>query len=228
MHLDSTPSPLRRSLERFRRAPLRMAAGALLLTTALAVPAFALSAAKPPKSATFHLFPNPSVVNCLKAPGQTPTVSATVKRGHLADTMTLDLAGFKPGLDFDLFTVEKSNQNADGSPVAGFANFGLAWYQSDVHVGSDGTGKVQIKTILLDQIFGFDPAVGLAPTSTFHTGFWFNNPADAAACGFVGTTPFNGEHQAGPLAFITRPDAATRLGPLCTQPDPTFPSGCHP
>jgi hypothetical protein len=32
-------------------------------------------------------------------------------------------------------------------------------------------------------------------------------------------TPFNGEHQAGPLAFITRPDATTNLGPLCTDPD---------
>jgi hypothetical protein len=37
--------------------------------------------------------------------------------------------------------------------------------------------------------------------------FWFNNPADAAACGFTGVTPFNGEHQAGPLAMISRLDA---------------------
>jgi hypothetical protein len=32
------------------------------------------------------------------------------------------------------------------------------------------------------------------------------------------STPFNGTHNAGPLAFITRPNATTGLGPLCTSP----------
>jgi hypothetical protein len=60
-------------------------------------------------------------------------------------------------------------------------------------------------------------------------GFWFNNPADAGACGFTGTTPFNGEHNAGPLAFVTRPSAATNLGPLCLNPDTsTSPARCNP
>ena len=95
----------------------------------------------------------------------------------------------------------------------------MAWYQSDVHVNSEGTGSVTVKTILLDQIFGFDPAVSLAPTNTFHLGFWFNDPTKAAPCGFAGPpTPFNGEHSAGPVAFITRPNATTKLGPLCTDP----------
>ena len=83
---------------------------------------------------------------------------------------------------------------------------------------SDGTGRAKIRTVLLDQIFGVDKDVGLAPTNTFHLGFWFNNPTDAQRCGFTGVTPFNGEHQAGPLAFVTRPDARTTLGPLCTDP----------
>jgi hypothetical protein len=55
--------------------------------------------------------------------------------------------------------------------------------------------------------------------NTFNVGFWFNNPADAASCGFTGVTPFNGEHQAGPLAMISRLDARTNLGPLCTDPE---------
>ena len=55
--------------------------------------------------------------------------------------------------------------------------------------------------------------------NTFNVGFWFNNPADAAACGFTGVTPFNGEHQAGPLAMISRLNATTNLGPLCTDPE---------
>jgi hypothetical protein len=71
---------------------------------------------------------------------------------------------------------------------------------------------------LINQIFGFDPAVSLPPTNTFHVGFWFNNPKDASACGFVGTTPFNGEHAAGPLAMISLPNATTKLGPLCGSP----------
>ncbi len=89
---------------------------------------------------------------------------------------------------------------------------------------------MQIKTILLDQIFGFDKGAGLAPTNTFNVGFWFNDPADTAPCGFTGSTPFNGEHRAGPLAFITRPNVTTNLGPLCTDPT-TAPSGtivCNP
>jgi hypothetical protein len=96
----------------------------------------------------------------------------------------------------------------------------LAWYQSDLHADSNGNVDIAIKTILLDQIFGFDPAVGLAPTNTFHVGFWFNDPNAAAACGFnpAKPTPFNGQHRAGPNAMISLPDATTDLGPLCTAP----------
>ena len=131
----------------------------------------------------FDLFPNPSVVNCLARGNSTPTVHATVTRGDLNDELTLSLSGFKPGLQFDLFTIEHSNQLANGSPDPNFKNFGLAWNQSDVEAnrGTSGKGDVEIQTILLDQIFGFDPAVGLPPTNTFHVGFWFNNPTDAAA-----------------------------------------------
>jgi hypothetical protein len=183
------------------------------------VPALSTSPRATVDKIKFKLYPNTAFLDCAQASGQKAKVTAKVTRGKLNDTLTLDLSGFKKGLDFDLFTVQNSNQLADGSPDPGFTNFGLAWYQSDVHVGSDGTGEVTITTILLDQIFGFDPAVGLAPTNTFHVGFWFNDPADAAACGFTGTTPFNGEHTAGPLAFITRPSADFDLGPLCTDPE---------
>ena len=158
-------------------------------------------------------------------------VSARVERGDDNDTMTLRLDGFKPDLAFDLFTVENTPQLADGTANPDFKdNFGLAWYQSDIHVNGAGRGRVRVKTILLDQIFGFDKGVALPPTNTFNVGFWFNDPADAQACGFTGSTPFNGEHKAGPLAFVTRLDATTHLGPLCTDPT-TSPSGavaCNP
>jgi hypothetical protein len=193
---------------------------AVAVLAALAIPAMAIGGAGKVKTTTFPLFVNGANLNCLKAPGQTPQATATVKRGRLNDTLTLSVSGIKPGLDFDLFTVQRSNQLANGNPDPNFhGSFGFAWYQSDLHVGSDGTGKVTIKTILLDQIFGFDADVPVDPINTFHVGFWFNNPADAANCGFTGHTPFNGEHQAGPLAMITRPDATTGLGPLCTDPE---------
>jgi hypothetical protein len=84
---------------------------------------------------------------------------------------------------------------------------------------------------LLDQIFGLDGDVKLAPTNTFQLGFWFNDPFAAVECGFdpEKPTPFNGEHKAGPLAMITLPDAETGLGPLCTKPDTSVtPARCDP
>lgn len=109
---------------------------------------------------------------------------------------------------------------------------GLAWYQSDIQIGKyTDNGHVRIKTILLDQIFGFDPDVSLTPTNTFHVGFWFNNPEDAVACNFDASkpTPFNGEHKAGPVAMISLPDATTGLGPLCSDPNlSSSPATCNP
>ena len=173
-------------------------------------------------SASFNLFPNTKFVPCLAAPGETPKAKVTVVHSEPDDTLVLSTSGFKPGLQFDVFTVQRSNQEADGTPVPAFTNFGLAWYQSDLQANS----STVIRSILVDQIFGFDPDVNLAPTNTFHLGFWFANPADAAACGFTGTTPFNGDHNAGPLAFITRPSATTTLGPLCLDPDPSVVGQC--
>lgn len=182
---------------------------------------------------SFKLTPNPKFVECLRrSPWEEPTARATVLRGKLNDTLILDLDGIKPGLAFDLFTVERSQLLASGDPDPKFKNFGLAWYQSDIEIGKQtDDGRVRIKTILLDQIFGFDPDVALKPTNTFHVGFWFNNPEDAVACGFNASTPtpFNGEHKAGPMAMISVPDATTGLGPLCTDPDLSMsPASCHP
>jgi len=189
--------------------------------TALAVIAAASGAAHAAspsnKDFTFQLFPSP-FADCLKPDdGKTPTVTVTVHRGLRNDHMRVVLKHFKPGIGLDLFTVQHSPQDADGNVVPGFTNFGLAWYQSDVET-SRHSSKTEINTILLDQIFGFDPDVQLAPTQTLHVGLWFNDPADAANCGFVGSTPFNGEHNAGPLAFISLPNATTGFGPLCTKP----------
>jgi hypothetical protein len=175
----------------------------------------------------FDLHVNPSVASCV---GPDPKAHVEVKRGRLNDTLIISLSGINPNLDFDLFTVQRSNLTASGTPDTTFkGSFGLAWYQSDLHSNEYGTGKARIETILLDQIFGFDadtipnsdpPAPRVPPTNTFHVGFWFNNPEDAQPCGFDPNkpTPFNGEHKAGPLAMISLPVPPANLGPLCTSP----------
>ena len=107
-----------------------------------------------PGEVRFDLEPNPQFVSCL-APGA-PVAHVTVKRGNLNDTLLLRATGLKPNLQFDMFTVQRSPLDANGKPVANFKGFGMAWYQSDIEADENGEAKVLIKTILLDQIFGFD------------------------------------------------------------------------
>jgi hypothetical protein len=185
------------------------------------------------KEVEFDLTPNPKFVQCLGVPnGPTPTAHVKVVRGPLADTLTITADNIRPRLAFDMFTVQRSNLKANGTVDTTVKNFGLAWYQSDLEANGAGHFQANIHTILLDQIFGFDPdQSNPSPINTFHVGFWFNNPADAQACGFDVTqpTPFNGEHNAGPLAMISRPNATTKLGPLCTNPNTsTHPATCNP
>jgi hypothetical protein len=200
---------------------------ATLTLMAVITPTFA----KEVKQITFNLTPQATFVSCLGvAGGPTPTATVTVKRGSLHDTLTLKAQNLKPNLGFDLFTIQNTNLLADGQPDPSFVNFGLAWYQTDVQADADGNANVTINTILLDQIFGFDAATSLPPTHTFHVGFWFNNPNDAAPCGFNTGTPtlFNGEQKAGPNAMISLPNAKTNLGPLCTSADHnTTPPSCN-
>jgi hypothetical protein len=184
-------------------------------------------------STTFNLLPNPKFVDCLGVSGgPTPEAKVTVYRGTLNDTLIINARNIKPGLGFDMFTVERSNLLSDGTVDPNFTNFGLAWYQSDLEAGTDGRLGSTIKTIILDQIFGFDADLSNPnPINAFHVGFWFDDPNAAAACGFDPSkpTPFNGQHQAGPVAMISVPDATTNLGPLCTNPNTdTNPATCNP
>jgi hypothetical protein len=211
---------------------------AVLLTLAIAASAMVAAnavLAEDEKRSFPLIVANAKLLPCLAKdaddPKRLPSATVSVTRGELNDTLRLHLRGIKPGLNFDLFTVQRSNKLADGAPDPTFKNFGLAWYQTDVHADQNGNANVSIRTILLDQIFGFDPEVGLDPTNTFHVGFWFNNPNDAKDCGFDVSkrTPFNGEHKAGPLAMISLPDEVTNLGPLCRNPDPSSsPVHCNP
>ncbi len=198
-------------------------AGATVIATVVAA---RVAGAQEVNQKRFDLAPNPAAIRCLAAfpddPSRPPSATVLVKRGKLNDELDIVLRNVKAGLAFDLFTVERTSLRSDGTVDPDFkargGSFGLAWYQSDLQV-SYYRPVTSIHTILVDQIFGFDSAVGLAPTNTFHVGFWFNSPKDVESCNITGTTPFNGEHNAGPLAMISVPDARTGLGPLCFNPD---------
>jgi hypothetical protein len=182
-----------------------------------------------PDEISFNLVANPKFSQCLgNDPYNPPSAKVTVGRGTANDVMIVELRNFKPGAAFDLFTIQRTNLTSDGNADPDFkGSFGLAWYQSDIHVGSDGKAEAVVKSILLDGIFGFDadPLPGsttgatlVPPTHTFHVGFWFDKPEDAAACGFDPSkpTPFNSEHKAGPNAMISVPDPVSGQGPLLT------------
>src|SRR5258707_1270023 len=72
---------------------------------------------------SFDLVPNPQFVDCLrKSSYEEPKARATVIRGKLNDTLILDLDGFKAGLAFDLFTVQRSPFLSDKTPDPNFKN----------------------------------------------------------------------------------------------------------
>lgn len=170
----------------------------------------------------FSLRPNPKFVKCLaQSAWDQPEVDITVVKGEQNDGLFLRGRNIKPGVEFDLFTVERSALLADGTADPTFnSDFGLAFYQSDVLSSDRGRVRVNLRSIFLNVLFGFDGGANLAPRGIHQIGFWFDEPDDAADCGFDVTkpTPFNPKHQAGPLAMISVPDAQTGLGPLCIDP----------
>src|SRR5690348_14441003 len=79
---------------------------------------------------------NPNLLPCLAKDAtdtrRLPTAAVNVERGELNDTLHIRVRNLKPGLNFDLFTIQHSNKLADGTPDPAFKNVGLAWYQTDL------------------------------------------------------------------------------------------------
>src|SRR5512146_2430545 len=103
-----------------------------------------------PVETTFQLKPNPPFLSCVSNAGAAVTASVKVVQGSLNDQLKLTLDGVKPNFAFDLFTVERSNLNPDGTLNPAFTNFGLAWYQSDGEADASGHAEITIQTILLN------------------------------------------------------------------------------
>src|SRR5579864_1623197 len=64
---------------------------------------------------TFNLHLNPKFGACAGAQGgPSPSATVTVVRGSLADTLTITGKNFQPNLDFDLFTIQRSDLLSNG------------------------------------------------------------------------------------------------------------------
>jgi hypothetical protein len=136
---------------------------------------------------------------------------------EIMDVIVWDLP---PNTDFDFFVIQVPNKP-----------FGLAWYQGDIETNKNGEGygrfigRFSIETFIVSLASVPAPVVfhnafpdaALGPVSgrihTYHLGLWFNSPTDGAKAGAPGTTPFNGEGNAGAQVLNTGefPDLA---GPL--------------
>src|SRR5215469_913044 len=82
-----------------------------LVIMSAAIPAHAQS------QRTFSLKPNPATLICLqRSSAITPTATVIVAQGALTDDLTIIGAGIKPGLAFDLFTVQRSPLLSNGPP----------------------------------------------------------------------------------------------------------------
>src|SRR5690242_14421270 len=88
--------------------------GALLALAATVLPMAAQTSTSAVNTVRFDLFPNPKFVACLGIPGgPTPKASVTVTRGTLNDTLVINASNIRPGIAFDMFTVERSNLLSD-------------------------------------------------------------------------------------------------------------------
>jgi hypothetical protein len=136
------------------------------------------------------------------------------------EIMEVIVWGLPPNTDFDFFVIQEPNKP-----------FGLSWYQGDIETNKDGAGygrfvgRFSIETFIVSLaslpapvVFNNAfPDVFSGPITgrvhTYHLGLWFNSPMDGAKAGAPGTTPFNGEGNAGVQVLNTGefPDLA---GPL--------------
>lgn len=135
-----------------------------------------------------------------------------------AERMTVQISGLKPGTALAGFVIQVPN-----------FPFGISWYLGDVEVGDNGRVTKSFVSRLNDETFavavGSAPAPTVdaadadtnpefAPVHTFHLGFWFDSPDDAAANGCPAiTTPFNDVHEAGIQVLSTR-NFGDKNGPL--------------
>jgi len=188
---------------------LRQHSKTLVLTAigVLALSGVAVSAAEGATTSTTFGMVRTAGLPAACVPNGKATV--TINSTGSSETLTVAVSGLPANTDFDFFVIQV--------PAA---PFGLAWYQGDVVTNSSGArtksfvGRFSIETFVVAPGAAPAPVVhsgkdantnpATQPVHMFHLGLWFNSPADAAAAGCPNvTTPFNGDHTAGPQVLNT-------------------------
>ena len=181
-------------------------ASGVALAASLTAASGSTARARAADSFSFSLIPSPGIAACLpKAKGK-----VTITPGSLNDTMRVSVSGMPANTGFDLFVIQEPNKP-----------FGVAWYQSDIQAGSNGSGNATVRGIFDNETFSVSTGgtVTFSPTHQYHLGLWFDTPAKPFNLGCEpgatspAVTPFNGEQHAGIQVLNTAnfPDDA---GPL--------------
>jgi hypothetical protein len=183
-----------------------VAAATIGLTAATGTATRAGSHARAASSFSFSLVPSPGIAACLPNAAGTATITSTPPN----DTMKVTITGMPDNVGFDLFVIQTPNKP-----------FGVAWYQTDIHAGSTGSGSATVRGVFSVETFSVSVGgtVTFAPTHQYHLGLWFNNPkvpfnlgCEPGATAPV-VTPFNGQQHAG-IQVLNTSNFPDNAGPL--------------
>jgi hypothetical protein len=183
-----------------------LAAATIGLTAATGSATRAGNHARAASSFSFSLVPSPGIAACLPNAAGTATITSTPPN----ETMKVSISGMPDNVGFDLFVIQTPNKP-----------FGVAWYQTDIHAGSTGSGSATIRGVF--SVETFSVSVGgtttFAPTHQYHLGLWFNNPKVPFNLGcepgatLPVVTPFNGQLHAG-IQVLNTSNFPDNAGPL--------------
>lgn len=159
----------------------------------------------------FDLIPSKGLPDAaLKGPLKNAHGRVKIESVGPVEIMNVFVWGLPPNTDFDFFVIQVPNKP-----------FGLSWYQGDIETNRYGqgfgrfVGRFNIESFIVSPasvpapvVFkNAFPDVALGPecgrVHTYHLGLWFNSPVDGAKAYAPGTTPFNGEGNAGAQVLNT-------------------------
>jgi hypothetical protein len=115
------------------------------------------------------------------------------------DTLNLRVSGLPANTDFAVFL---TSADAFATPP-----FGTAAYIGDFTTNAAGIGSLKVDAIIAEAFASI--VVGNPPVRVRadldHLVFWFADPAQVPACfNFSGSTPFDGDGNAGPAAMSSQ------------------------
>lgn len=181
----------------------RTIAASALTLGALGAGVLGTSSAGATSTTDFSMQRSPGIVTAGCLPNARAHV--TVLTSGPNETMKVHATGLPKNTAFDLFVIQVPN-----------TPFGVSWYQGDLETNKNGVANGVFKGRFNEETFAVAPNTAPAPSvhsspipdatsnppfgpiHTYHLGLWFNSAADAVKAGCPGgTTPFNGEHNAG-------------------------------